>query len=203
MGKISFDELIENLKTIAVKDGANPDLVKKIDAKDIVIPEWPRWKCQFGCIMYGKRLCCPPYVPDPDDTRKLLKNYTKALIIGFSSDHKNKTLQMVSWVKRIDKINKIMLKLENEAFRSGFEKAFVFFAGACSFCKDCVTKDLPENMNPKLAKTYCKHKDKMRPSSEAVGIDVFGTVKNAGLDIKVVTEKDSEDVKSYGLLLIE
>ena len=38
---------------------------------------------------------------------------------------------------------------------------------------------------------------------EAVGMDVFGTVRNAGLDIKVVTDKESKEVKSYGLLLIE
>ena len=203
MGKISIAELIEKLKAIAVKAGADPALIKVIDAKDIVIPEWPRWKCQFGCMMYGRRLCCPPFVPDPDDTRKLLKNYNKALIVGFGSGHKSKTLQMLTWVKRIGKINKALLELENEAFRSGFEKAFVFFAGTCTFCKVCVTKDLPENIDPKLAKKHCKHKDKMRPSWEAVGMDVFGTVRNAGLDIKVVTDKESKEVKSYGLLLIE
>ena len=203
MAKISISELIKKLTEIAVEKGADPNLIKLIDAKDIVIPEWPRWKCQFGCTMYGRRLCCPPFVPDPDDTRKLLKNYDKALVIGFSGAHKSKTLQMLTWPKRIHKINKILLELEKESFKAGFEKAFVFFAGVCTFCKVCATKDLPENIDPKMAKRYCTHKDKMRPSSEAVGIDVFGTVRNAGLDIKVVTSKESKDVKSYAFLLIE
>ena len=203
MARINLPELVKKLKEIAVKKGADPDLIKLFDAKDIVIPEWPRWKCQFGCIMFGKKLCCPPFVPDPDDTRKMLKDYSKALIVGFSGAHSNKALQMLTWNKRIEKINKILLELEREAFKSGFEKAFVFFAGPCTFCKECVTNNLPENIDPKIAKIYCKHKDKMRPSSEAVGIDVFGTVRNAGLDIKVITAKDSKDVKSYALLLIE
>ena len=203
MGK-NVAELVEKLREIAIRKGANPNLIKEINARDILIPDWPRWKCQFGCDLYGDKLCCPPFVPSPDETREFITDYTKALIVGFTGDFDNENWsQNQNWMKRIGKINKILLKLEIETFKSGFVKAFVFYAGGCTLCTECVTKELPKDIHPKMAKKYCKHKDKMRPSAEAVGIDVFGTVEKAGLDIKVLTEKDSSDIRSYGILLIE
>ena len=47
-------------------------LAKVISPQTVVTAEWVRFKCQYGCGGYGKRLTCPPYSPTPDETRKIL-----------------------------------------------------------------------------------------------------------------------------------
>jgi predicted metal-binding protein len=43
-----------------------------IPVKSIVVAEWVRLKCQFGCDGYGQSLTCPPYSPTPEETRRVL-----------------------------------------------------------------------------------------------------------------------------------
>jgi predicted metal-binding protein len=33
------------------------------DPHDIVVSQWVRMKCRFGCGEYGRNSCCPPNVP--------------------------------------------------------------------------------------------------------------------------------------------
>ena len=42
---------------------------KVIRADQVVVRNWVRWKCRFGCNSYGKFLMCPPYAPTPEETR--------------------------------------------------------------------------------------------------------------------------------------
>ncbi len=37
---------------------------RPIEARKIVVKNWVRFKCWFGCGGYGERLTCPPYSPD-------------------------------------------------------------------------------------------------------------------------------------------
>ena len=66
----------------------------------------------------------------------------------------------------------------------------MFGAGPCPVCAEC-----PEDGN-------CRHPEQARPAMEASGIDVYQTVKNAGLRLEPVTERDGY-VKYFGLLLLE
>ena len=43
-----------------------------IETSKILTEPWVRMRCQFGCFMYGKSLCCPPRTPTPDEMRKIL-----------------------------------------------------------------------------------------------------------------------------------
>ncbi|MBN1914045.1 MAG: hypothetical protein JW788_06565 [Candidatus Omnitrophica bacterium] len=63
-------------------------------------------------------------------------------------------------------------------------------AGPCRLCKEC---DL---------KGGCRHRDKVRPSMEACGIDVFTTARNNGFTINTL---DSYKCKAnyFGLVLID
>ena len=199
MTKLSIPELIKKLNSMAVDKGADPNLIKQIKPEDVVIPDsWVRMKCKFGCLNYGNMLCCPPFAPTPDETKRLLKEYSIALLIGFPGDP-----NIINFVKHHKNMHKALINLEFEAFRSGYEKAFVFIAGTCRLCKKCALEDLPKEIHPEMAKKYCRHKDRMRPSMEAAGIDVFGTARNAGFEMVTITTDNLDKMKHFGLLLID
>jgi len=45
-----------------------------------VTAEWVRLKCQFGCDGFGQRLSCPPNTPAPEQVKRVLAVYRRALI---------------------------------------------------------------------------------------------------------------------------
>jgi len=59
-------------------------------------------------------------------------------------------------------------------------------------------------------KRLCRHMDKVRPSMEAAGMDVFATVEKVGWKLSVVPCKNMEygkimhtNIASFGLVLID
>jgi predicted metal-binding protein len=58
---------------------------KIIPATDVIVENRVPLKCRAGCIGYGKKLTCPPYVPTPDEFRKVLSEYRYALLVKFIS----------------------------------------------------------------------------------------------------------------------
>ena len=194
---MELENRVKQLTKQAIKCGADPELISLISTdKIITTDQWVRWKCEYGCPIYGQNLCCPPFTPNPDDVKELIKEYKHALIVGFRIE----STKIGEFRK---KMQRCMLKIEGKAFTLQFLKAFAFNVGACVWCDECIVKELPKDVNPKLAKTYCKHKEKARPSMEAVGIDVFGTVENAGLQLKILSDKDINEAKFFGLVLLE
>ncbi|MHA1310290.1 MAG: DUF2284 domain-containing protein [Candidatus Helarchaeota archaeon] len=189
---------IEKLKNFAIKNGAEKVLTKYISAKDILIPNWPHFKCLFGCDGYGASLCCPPFIPTPNEWRKFISEYNDALIIGFNADANN-------FLRSLKKVNKILIKLEREAFMLDLPKAFVLFAGSCMLCKKCVIheKDFPKNIDPRIARRFCKHLRKARPSMEGIGIDVFATLAKVGIKLHVLDISNFDKFRQFGLLLLD
>ena len=57
----------------AIKLGATD--AKIIKTNSVVTAPWVRWKCRYGCGMYGTSLCCPPNSPTFKETRELLDSY--------------------------------------------------------------------------------------------------------------------------------
>lgn len=167
------------------------DKAKIISTKDIVVGDWVRLKCQYGCGGYGRYFTCPPYSPTPDETRRTLKGYESALIIGFSGFKSN--------FKNPD-IHEIMFDMERLAFLEGFYKAFAYTGGPCRLCQNCPASDI-EYAN-EFSRRLCKNPSKARPAMEACGIDVFATVKMAGFDIDVVRNVN-DCYRRFGLLLLE
>lgn len=86
-----------------------------IDTHTIVVEEWVRWKCQYGCPMYEKDAFHPPLAPDTESTRKVIGEYSKALLLNGSNGNE---------------LSDIALKLEGEAYSVGYYKAFAFAAFA-------------------------------------------------------------------------
>jgi len=194
----NLDTLLQELRNI------HEDF-KHISADKIEVAEWVRWKCRYGCKAYGKHLTCPPYTPTPEETRKLIKGYEKALIARFEDVQTNTEVPPAHihhflW-NAILKMHDTMFELERHAFLSGYYKAFAMGALPCSYCDDC----LPERIDfvlDKASKRFCEHQDCARPSMEACGIDVYKTVRKVGYEIEVRTSP-YEKITFLGLLLIE
>jgi predicted metal-binding protein len=121
--KMSRPPVISYFARLARELGA--DRAKVIRASSVVTAEWVRWKCQFGCPGYGKRLTCPPYSPTPEQTKCLLADYRQAVLMCADGD-------------RHEQITSIAVRLEREAFLSGYYKAFGMGAGPCRLCERCL-----------------------------------------------------------------
>jgi len=145
-----------------------------IDPTSIAIAHWVKYKCQYGCSGYGKSLCCPPHAPTPEETKKIVAEYSLGLLIHFGG--------LVS-------VTKAIVEIERELFLRNYYKAIGFGAGPCKLCKQC---SLSECRDPKHA----------RPSMEACGIDVYKTARDNGFHIEVVKTHDDER-NVFGLILVE
>ena len=181
---------------MAFNDGAF--VIMPINPNDVVVGNWVRLKCQYGCPSYAKKLSCPPYSPTPEDTRKVLEEYSKAYLIGYSrsifDEYENENFGEI-FPKALKKIRKSILELEKHAFLSGYYKSFSYgFCGPCTLCKQCSAEN---------GDLTCKLPKESRPSMEAAGMDVFQTVRNAGLELEVQNEINQEDLRMYTLLLLE
>jgi len=164
---------LNSLVNLALTIGAVE--AKLIRAKDVVVQDWVRLKCQYGCHGYGKSLTCPPHSPSPEQTRKILTGYSTAILMRLPDE------SMAS--------HDLIAKLERSLFLAGYYSAFGLPAGPCKRCKKC---SLERCVYPRLA----------RPSMEACGIDVYGTARKNGFLIDV--RKTTEDNPTYfGLVLVE
>jgi predicted metal-binding protein len=206
---------VEKLATLAGERGAH---AKQIDPGDIVVAEWVRFKCRYGCKGYGKHFGCPPYAPAPGETRRMIREYETALLVRFDGvpghgafgpddipdDFHPYFRDLILWV------NGTVHFLEKTAFYDGFYKAFGFGGYPCIWCEHqhCVAEE-SEGVVDESLRRKCRHMDMVRPSMEAAGMDVFATAKNAGWDLVTIPCKNMEygkivhaDVRSVGLILI-
>ncbi|MDD3974717.1 MAG: DUF2284 domain-containing protein, partial [Methanothrix soehngenii] len=55
----------------------HPD-IRPISTDLIVVADWVRLKCRYGCRAYGKHLCCPPFAPSPEEMRRVVSEYKTA-----------------------------------------------------------------------------------------------------------------------------
>ena len=164
---------IASLRKQAVALGACH--AKVISTRKVFTNSWVRWKCRFGCDGYGSSRLCPPHSPAPEETRTVLDEYRRALLIHCDS---------------FTEVRPLVAQLEREAFLGGFYKAFAFACGPCGLCPTCAFEK------------GCRHPEQARPAMEACGIDVFRTAREAGFPIKVVTSRSCKQ-NYYGLLLVE
>ncbi|HUT29209.1 MAG TPA: DUF2284 domain-containing protein [Sedimentisphaerales bacterium] len=147
-----------------------------ISPSNVETAAWVRLKCRYGCEGYGQCLVCPPFTPTPEQMRKVLDCYKRAILIHFDPE--------------VD-VKKTVAELERDIFLRGAWKALGLGAGPCYFCRKC-----------SVEKKECRHPELARPSMEACGIDVFSTVIKAGFPIEVVrTQRQCPNY--YGLILVD
>jgi predicted metal-binding protein len=160
---------------------------KWIDPQAIVVSQWVRMKCFFGCNEFGRTATCPPNVPSLSECEHFFREYKKAVIFHFQKELQ-KPEDRFAWTR---KVNLKLLKLEKEVFCSGFVKAFLLFMDSCNLCKSCQERK-GECTEPKLS----------RPTPEALGMDVYSTVRKMGYPIQVLSDY-SQKMNRYAFLLIE
>ena len=195
-----LESLLSELKTV------HEDL-RLIPTEIIVVADWVRLKCRYGCDNYGKHLCCPPFTPTPKETRIILSEYRHAVLARFEakSDQKFPSKHASRGLgNSVAKMHKTIAELEKTAFLAGYYKAFGLNAMPCVFCETCVIEEMQEKGQAvfDLDSVKCKNKEIMRPSMEACGIDVFKTARDNGFPIEVVrTREDERNI--FGLILVE
>lgn len=172
----------ENYIRAAREGGA--DRAKKMAAGQVIVAEWVRMKCRYGCDGYGMGHLCPPRTPAPEEMRRMLSSYSDALIFTFEK------IRGGSRHRKQREHRQLVFDLERMFFLDGYVKAFGMGCGPCTICGSC---DMDEP---------CKRPDVARPAMEACGIDVYQTVRNAGLQMSVVQEC-SDPMTMVGLILIE
>jgi predicted metal-binding protein len=156
---------------------------KVIPVRNVVIAEWVRLKCQFGCDGFGKGLCCPPRTPTPELMKRVLTEYKHALIYSYVCTRSDYTMKR-------RRMRRLVAELERAAFLDGHYKAFGLKDGPCRLCRECdVTGD-------------CRHSELARPSMESCGIDVYATARNSGIRLEVATRRDGPS-KHINLVLID
>lgn len=140
----------------------------------VVVSEQVRYKCQFGCRYYQRNKMCPPETPPVAEFRTVIRRYDHTLLV--------RTPQPM--------LHELILKLEREAFLHGHPLALGLIEGPCSLCEKCPGPKAP-----------CLEPQKARPSMEAMGIDVFRTCANAGIDLRILTDP-AEQYLATGLILL-
>ena len=157
----------------AVELGATGAAV--IPATKVQTGHWVRARCRFGCGAYGSSLMCPPHSWKPHETRKMLDEYTSAILVHCEPGVRVKDL---------------VVALEREAFLANYYKAFSFGSGPCHLCSECSIEE------------GCRYPEQARPAMEASGIDVFRTAREAGFPIDVCRTRDDPQ-HYYGLVLLK
>ena len=197
----------KDLESILSELKAVHEDLRLIPTEIIVVSDWVRLKCRYGCENYGNHLSCPPFAPKPPETRAVLSEYRNAVLARFEAKPDPK-LAPKNAIRALSnstvKMQKTVAELEKTAFLAGCYKAFGMNAMPCALCETCVIEEMQKKDQAvfDLDSVKCKNKEIMRPSMEACGIDVFKTLKNAGYRPHVL--KDCKEVvELFGLILLD
>jgi predicted metal-binding protein len=155
---------------------------KVIPVQDIPVDDRVLLKCQIPrCFGYGVGAHCPPHTLKPAELREALQHYQWAVLFIKEVPPEVIVRDKATIKERVavyQEVFKIVSELESMAFYDGHYLAFGFGAGSCrhTFCgqqEDCQA----------LEGKRCRFSLLARPSMEAVGIDVYKMVAQAGWDI--------------------
>ncbi|MDD4984828.1 MAG: DUF2284 domain-containing protein [Dehalococcoidales bacterium] len=184
-------EKIQGYCQKASKAGAVDALITS--PKYIVTAPWVQWRCRFGCPDYGKWHCCPPMVPNCEETRRVLDSYTRLILLHFQYRFESpKWPASGAEYRRFKRDVEYVVELEREIFLDGFYRAFAMPHEPCQICEQCaLIKNKP-----------CSLPEKARPSMESVGIDVYQTASNHNLPIHPI-RSEQDTCNWYALILVD
>jgi len=160
---------------------------KWIDPKEIVVAQWVRMKCMFGCSEYGQNASCPPNVPSVSECRQFFSEYNTVAVFHFAKAV-DQPEDRHKWSK---KVNQDLIALERAVFLAGYHKTFLLCMDSCSLCKKCTG-----------VREKCIEPRSSRPSPEAMGVDVFATMQKIDYPIAVLSDYH-DTMNRYAFLLIE
>jgi predicted metal-binding protein len=138
-------------------------------------------KCNIPiCFGYGTSINCPPYTISSSKLIEVIKKYKFAIFFKLEVKpevivrNRETILERAAAYKKIFEIVNIV---ESMAFYNGYYLAVGFAAGSCksTYCYKVECSALKGER--------CRFELKVRPSMEAVGIDVFKLATNVGWDV--------------------
>lgn len=173
-------------KIEAILSGNDFSDFRWIDPKDIVVARWVRVKCIFGCADYGLGTC-PPNTPEVSECEKFFREYSSAILIRLSK-FADKDHYPSAWSREM---TEKLLGAERKIFLLSYQKVFLLNQTCCSLCNDCPG-----------TRSACRDKKKARPSPESFAVDVYQTVRKAGLEINVVAGNPAE-MNRIAILMVE
>jgi len=190
---------LERYRALAIELGA--DTAAVIPTREISIDERVRAKCQIPlCKHYGGNFNCPPYAPDLDFMRRVLRRYRHAILFsvkGPTADFagENRKRGIKDNPARL-RLFQICSKIESTAFYDGYYLALALGQGPCKtlWCLDQPCAALQPGGS-------CRYPLKTRLSVESVGIDVFKLVAGRGWDIFPCGERVDESKLPHVLLV--
>lgn len=169
-----------NLKQKAYDYGA--DKVFDILPSDLIFDERTFFQC-FNCKNYGNKRTCPPF-ENKLDYKKLIMKYKKGLLVLVKFD------SSIDFQKArndsTNKLHKILLRLEKDAFNQDNHYTTSFIGGSCKLCPNgCAEK--------------CRNPQISRMPLEALGVDVVETMKKYGV---VLQFPATDTIYRVGLLVV-
>jgi predicted metal-binding protein len=105
------EDKMDHLLQRALELGA--EKAKIIDPETVVVAEWVRWKCKYGCPLFAKDLYHAPGAPEAESMQKVLREYRTAILLN-GPDGKA--------------LSEAAGRLEGEAYHQGYYKAFALVA---------------------------------------------------------------------------
>lgn len=183
------DAKLEKLRLKALELGADKAAI--IDTSAISVSEAVAFKCRVPrCPNYASCAHCPPHAPKPEEFRRVLAGFSKAIIFNkrFAPEVMLSPEQEAARSEAFRGIFELAAKLESAAFYAGRYLSFGLAAGSCRnvLChehKACAVLEGKACLFPALA----------RPSMEAVGIDVFQLAALAGWDMQPLGREAKAD----------
>ena len=171
---------LEKYKEYVLKLGAARTTI--VEVNKIPVDERIVLKCRIPrCFGYGASAHCPPNTLKPDELRELLKVYRWAIFFVVDVAPEVIIRDKATIRERVaayQLVFTIVNKIESMAFYDGHYLAFGFAAGSCRHTF-CGKQESCQAMEGK----QCRFSLLSRPSMEAVGIDVYKMVAEAGWDI--------------------
>jgi predicted metal-binding protein len=158
-----------------------------LDPHEIVVSQWVRMKCVFGCPDYGRLASCPPNLPSVEECQRFFQEYQHALVFHYQKVAPDNAVRK-TWINRT---NLKLIKLESAIFLAGFPRSFALFVDSCGICPECVP-DRADCKKPKLS----------RPTVEGLAVDVFSTVRKLDYPIEVLTDP-KQTMNRYAFLLVD
>ena len=161
------------------------DAATTLRARDVVVADWVRLKCLYGCDDVGRYRTCPPNAPPVEQMRRVIAGFERAVLVEVGP-----TVGADKSDAESRRLNEAALALERELFLAGFHAAWMMGAGPCDLCGACSSGQ------------ECATPERARPSMEGCGVDVYATVRNAGRRIDVVRTREDE-YRFFALLLVD
>jgi predicted metal-binding protein len=145
------------------------------------------------CPGYGQSAHCPPHGIPPQEARKRIKQFDRAVL--FKLEVATEILLGPERYRAFKKVYQLVRKGEVLAVREGFSRSWGLAAGSCKpvFCPERPCRILEEG-GP------CRYPTLARPSMEAAGIQVFKLIREAGWEIASITRESDPQKIPKGLL---